>query len=66
MSSQGRRESICRSFHRLWPFAQRAQTIVNGNWSAVEEISKELIKNGRISGDDVEQIMSRHKGGEES
>lgn len=51
-------------FHRLWPFAQQAQTIVNGNWSAVEEISKELIKNGRISGDNVEQIVSRQKGEE--
>jgi hypothetical protein len=41
-----------------------AVEIVNGSWSAVEEISKELIKNGRISGDNVEQIVSRQKGEE--
>lgn len=48
------------AFRLLWPLAQQTHAIIDRNWSKVEEVSNELIKHGRLSGDEVEQIMSHH------
>jgi hypothetical protein len=48
-------------FETLWPLAQRARAIIDLHWSTVEEISNELVRAGRLSGDEIEEIISRHQ-----
>ena len=44
-------------FQMLWPFAQQTHAIIDRNWSKAEEISNELIGNGRLSGEECEAIF---------
>jgi hypothetical protein len=47
-------------FRILWPLAQKTHAIIDRNWSKVEEISTELIKNGRLSGHECEGLWARN------
>jgi hypothetical protein len=47
-------------FRMLWPLAQRARTIVQDHWSTIKEIADELVRKGRISGSEIEEIISSH------
>jgi hypothetical protein len=47
-------------FELLWPLAQQAQSIVQAHWSTIEEIADELVRKGRLSGREIEGIISRH------
>jgi hypothetical protein len=42
----------------LWPLAQRGHEIINCNWPKVEAIATELYKTKKLSGDEVQSIMT--------
>jgi hypothetical protein len=45
-------------FDLLWPLAQRGHEIINCNWPKVEAIAAELYKTKKLSGDEVQSIMT--------
>jgi hypothetical protein len=45
-------------FDLLWPLAQRGHEIINCNWPKVEAIATELYKTKKLSGDEVQSIMT--------
>ncbi|MGA8153706.1 MAG: hypothetical protein WB952_22345 [Terriglobales bacterium] len=47
-------------FGILWPLAQQTRAIIDRNWHLVEAVATELVKKGGLSGDEVEEIISRH------
>jgi hypothetical protein len=46
----------------LWPLAQRGHEIINCNWPKVEAIATELYKTKKLSGDEVQSIMTSSAG----
>jgi len=50
-------------FDLLWPLAQRGHEIINCNWPKVEAIATELYKTKKLSGDEVQSIMTSSAAG---
>jgi hypothetical protein len=48
------------TFRMLWPLARRARAIVQDHWSTIEEIADQLVKKRKMSGREIEAIISRH------
>ena len=55
-----KREDNTDDFILLFRFAEMAQKIINGHWSAVRIVADELVKRGDISYAEFERLLSDH------
>lgn len=55
---KGRAAIDIKIIQMLVRFAKQAHEIIDRHWCVVKEIANQLVKNGRLSGDEVEEIVS--------